>query len=142
MPGFTNRKPKHQDVKGLFPFARLLACGGDTFPQAEAFYEELVSLLERQEAERLEFRNRSTALPLREAAFLTLAHFRDAQRYAAQPAAADMAFAIAAYAHGWSDSDIAAELAANYLYRDNNQKRRDAYLRRTLTKAAQWARRS
>ena len=142
MPGFTNRKPKHQNARGLYPFARLVACSRDSFPQAEAFHRELIALFERQEAEQRESRTRYVAHTILPSASLTLARFRSASRYARQPAAADMAFAIAAFAHGWSDHDIAAELAANYLSRDNNQRRRNAYIRRTLTKARQWVSKS
>ena len=138
MPGFTNRKPKHQDAKGLFPFARLIECSGDKFPQAKAFHAELMALFERQEAEQRESRSRSFTHPILSSRSLTLARFRSASRYAGQPAAADMAFAIAAYAHGWADDDISAELAANYLSRDRSRRRRDMYIRRTLTKALQW----
>ena len=142
MPGFTNRKPKHQDVNGRYPFARLLACSGDTFPQAEAFHEELVALFERQKAEQRVSRSRSFARAILPSPSLTLARFRSASRYAGQPAAADMAFAITAYAHGWSDDAISAELATNYLSRGQSRRRRDMYIQRTLTKALQWVSKS
>ena len=81
-------------------------------------------------------------LPCRASRFVlpvTLARFRISPPYGGRPAAADMAFSIAAYAQGWSETDIAAALSLNYLSRDNNPARQAAYIRRTLAKARCWA---
>ena len=110
MPGFINRKPKHQDVKGRYPFARLVACSGDMFLQAEACYTNLIALFERQEAEQRESRSRYVVHSILPSAFLTLARFRNALRHTGRSAAADMAFAIAAYAHVWSDRTLRRSL--------------------------------
>ena len=60
-------------------------------------------------------------------------------KYAGRPAAADMAFCIAAFSTGWSQSQVAAALAAEYLSRNPSQARRNAYIRRTTNKAMLWA---
>ena len=88
MPGFTNRKPKHQNALGLYPFARLVACSGDLFLQAEAFCAEVIASFERQAAEQREFRSRYALRPFSSSAPLTLAQFRNAPKYTGQPAAA------------------------------------------------------
>ncbi len=59
--------------------------------------------------------------------------------YHGRPAAADIAFSIAAVAQGWSESDIAAALNREYLSRNASHSRQAAYIRRTLSKAILWA---
>ncbi len=86
-------------------------------------------------AARLSFASR----PVRTPGSVTLSRFRTSPRYAGRPAAADMAFSIAACAQGWAESEIAAALAQDYLSRDNSCTRQAAYIRRTLNKAQKWA---
>ena len=138
-PGFTNRKPQHRNAAGLYPFAHLTQCSGQSFPHAQAFHEELLALSEQQQTERLSKRLCYRALPHRPSTGLALARFRNAPKYQGRPAAADLAFAIAAFAHGWPKQDIATQLTADYLSRDRNQRRREAYIQRTLMKAMRWA---
>jgi RepB DNA-primase from phage plasmid len=37
LAGFTNRKQKHQQPDGFFPFVKLLEASGEVYPQAKAF---------------------------------------------------------------------------------------------------------
>ncbi len=69
---------------------------------------------------------------------VTLSRFRLSPRYQGRPAAADMAFCIAACAQGWSESEITAALCRDYLSRDQSPTRQFAYIRRTLIKAIRW----
>ena len=41
LPDFTNCKPKHSKPDGLFPFVRLRSHGGQQYPTAEAFEQEM-----------------------------------------------------------------------------------------------------
>jgi hypothetical protein len=138
-PGFTNRKPQHLSIQGLYPFARLTTYDGQAFALAEPFRLRLVALQQEAEQERAAARLRFASRPTHYAALLTLSRFRTSPRYDGRPAAADMAFCIAACAEGWSESDIAAELSRAYLSRDSNRSRQAAYIRRTLAKAVRWA---
>jgi hypothetical protein len=138
-PGFTNRKPQHQNVQGLYPFARLTSHAGQPFPALKSFGIQLAKLQERAEQERaaarLNYASKATHYP----GPVMLSRFRTSARYIGRPAAADMAFSIAAYAQGWSESDIAAALARDYLSRDKNHTRKAAYIHRTVSKALRWA---
>jgi hypothetical protein len=138
-PGFTNRKPQHRNAQGLYPFARLTSHHGQSFALAEPFRLRLTALQQKAEQERaaarLNFASRSTRYP----APVTLSRFRTSPRYIGRPAAADMAFCIAAYAQGWSEADIAAALKRNYLSRNTSRPRQAAYITRTLAKAIRWA---
>lgn len=138
-PGFTNRKPQHRNVEGLHPFARLVIHSGQSFPAAETFRLQLAVLQEIAQQEHTAARFRFASRPARYAAPITLSRFRMAPRYAGRPAAADMAFCIAACARGWPESDIAAALSREYLSRDTCLKRQEAYISRSVTKALRWA---
>ena len=139
-PGFTNRKPQHRNQSGLYPFAHLRSSIGTVFHQADDFRVELLQLQQKAEAERAAVRLSLEARPVvRRPAPVTLSRFRSSPNYANRPAAADMAFCIAAVAQGWSESDIAAALSRDYLSRDTSKSRQVAYIRRTLSKAIRWA---
>ena len=138
-PGFTNRKPQHRNAQGLYPFARLHSHSGQTFPYAAPFRFRMAALQESAEQERAAARLRFAAKPTRYAAPVKLSRFRMSPQYGGRPAAADMAFCIAACAQGWAESDIAATLSSQYLSRDTSRTRQAAYIRRTLAKAVQWA---
>ncbi len=138
-PGFTNRKPQHRNAQGLYPFARLVSHPGQPFPAAEPFRLQLDAIQKKAEQERTAARLSFASRPVRTSSSVTLSRFRTSPRYAGRPAAADMAFSIAACAQGWAESEIAAALARDYLSRDTSRTRQAAYIRRTLNKAQRWA---
>lgn len=139
LPGFTNRKPQYMQHDGLFPFVRLHSHSGQLFSAAHPFDTDAVrhheaNMLGRRQ-QRQSFRpwlGRSTSL--------VLSRFRAAARYAGRPAAADMAFSIAALANGWTRNQVADALTSEYLSRNPSPSRRAAYIRRTIFKATLWAR--
>ncbi len=139
LPGFTNRKPQHRQNAGLFPFVRLHGHTGQQFTAAELFELEAQRLYHAKIVERQ--RQRESFRPwFGKAPLLDLSRFRTSARYEGRPAAADMAFSVAAIANGWSMSQVADALASNYLSRNPSQSRRAAYVRRTIDKAKLWVR--
>ena len=139
LPGFTNRKPQHRDTRGVFPFVLLHEHGGEPFASAENFHVQLLTRHARIAQERAALRVRFPKGTGQTHGTRSLPQFRSLPRYAGRPAAADMAFSVAAYASGWPEQDIAAALARDYLSRDTSPSRRAAYIRRTLTKALRWS---
>jgi hypothetical protein len=137
-PGFTNRKLQHRNAQGLYPFARLHSVTGQTFAVAEPFRLRITALFQKAEQENAAARNSFASRPTRYAAPVTLSQFRTSARYIGRPAAADMAFCIAACSQGWTESDIAAALSCEYLSRATSRTRQAAYIRRTLAKAFRW----
>ncbi len=137
-PGFTNRKPQHRNAQDLFPFVRLHSHTGQQFTNAERVEIEVASLYRSREMERLEQRQSFRPWTGR-AVKLCLSRFRTSTRYQGRPAAADMAFSIAALANGWSQTQVADALASEYLSRDPSPSRRAAYVRRTTAKALLWS---
>ena len=138
-PSFTNRKPQHRNAQGLYPFARLISSPGQPFAAAEPFRTQLLATQQQIEQQRAAFRLSFAARPVRFPSPVTLSRFRTSPRYSGRPAAADMAFSIAACAQGWTEADIAVALAADYLSRDTSKVRQNAYIRRTVFKALRWA---
>ncbi len=138
LPGLTNRKPQHQNAQGLFPFVRLRSHTGQQFTNADRFEDEVASLYRFREMERL--KQCQSFRPWTGSAFnLCLSRFRTSPRYFGRPAAADMAFAIAALSNGWSQTQVTDALASEYLSRDPSPIRRAAYIRRTTAKALLWS---
>lgn len=138
-PGFTNRKPKHCNAQGIFPFARLHSHTGQAFTAAATFHAHLLTLQYQAKQKHIALRLHYVASRTRFTAPLSLSRFRTSPRFQGRPAAADMAFCIAAYSHGWTQPDIAAALSRDYLSRDTNHTRQAAYISRTLEKASKWA---
>lgn len=136
-PGFTNRKPQHRLAHGLYPYAVLHEHAGSVYPAAESFRAEVIAAHAQAE---VDARRRIACFggrPVRNRANVSLSRFRGSLRYCGRPAAADLAFSIYAYAHGWSEAEITHALRTEYLSSDTSPHRQNAYLRRTISKALQ-----
>jgi hypothetical protein len=72
---------------------------------------------------------------------LSLERFRSSTKYQDRPAAADIAFCVAAFANGMTEDRIGCALEDDYLSRDPSPSKRAAYIRRTMEKAKRWAER-
>jgi hypothetical protein len=67
--------------------------------------------------------------------FVSLEQFHASTKYADSPAAADIAFCVAAFANGVSDDRIERAPEDDYLSRDPSPTTRAAYIRRSMAKA-------
>ena len=142
-PGFTNCKPKYRKEDGLFPFVRLKGHSGEQFPLAEVFTQEITKLYEEREQER-KARRILASLSLQRGprlSNLSLERFRTSTKYLDRPAAADIAFCVAAFANGMTEDRIERALVDDYLSRDPSPSKRAAYIRRTMERARRWAER-
>jgi hypothetical protein len=137
LPAFTNCKPKYRKPDGLFPFVRLHSYTGKQYPMAQTFEQEIAKLYEARELEREARRLQSSLSPQRgpRLSNLSLERFRTSIKYQDRPAAADIAFCVAAYANGMSEDRIERAIEDDYLSRDPNPTKRAAYIRRTMEKA-------
>ena len=139
LPGFTNCKPKYTRQDGLFPFVRLRNHSGQEFSSAKTFLEQITEAYEAREREREQRRAESILSPQRGPRSLpSLERFRTSARYADRPAAADIAFCVAAYSNGMDEARIEQALEDDYLSRDPSPSKRAAYIRRTMAKARDW----
>jgi hypothetical protein len=110
---------------------------------AETFAAEIIRLYKIRERER-EGRRRQASLSPQSgmrSSNLSLERFRTSSKYDSRPAAADIAFCVAAYANGMNEELIQRALEEDYLSRDPSPSKRASYIRRTMTKARDWANR-
>ena len=135
-----------QAENGLFPYVLLRSSSGVEFSAAARFRLEVTKLyqLHEQEREARAVQHQPRPVPVSgQPAYscLSLERFRNAAKFHDRPAAADIAFCVAAISLRMPDDAIAATLEINYLSSDPNPSRRAAYIRRTMTKARSWAKR-
>ena len=138
LPGFTNCKPKYRKPDGHFPFVRLKSHSGTQYPMAEAFVDEITKLYQEREQEREAKRASLSPRRGRRISAVSLEQFRTSSKYQDRPAAADIAFCIAAYANGMTEDRIERALEDDFLAPDSSPSRRAAYIRRTTDKARRW----
>ena len=146
LPGFTNCKPKYRKDNGLYPYVLLRSCTGNQYRRASLLRIELTRQFQLQEHERqarIAQQRAAVFSPRRGTRYshLSLERFRTAPKYHDRPAAADIAFCVAAYSLGMPDDVMVNTLDCEYLSRDPNPARKAAYIRRTMAKARLWANR-
>jgi hypothetical protein len=146
LPGFTNCKPKYRKSDGLYPYVLLRSATGVQYRQAAYLRLEMTKLyqLQEQEREARAVQHQARPVPVSgQAAYscLSLERFRDAPKFHDRPAAADLAFCVAALSLRMPEDVIATTLDSLYLSRDPNPSRKAAYIKRTMAKARSWAHR-
>jgi hypothetical protein len=146
LPGFTNCKPKYRKDNGLYPYVLLRSATGVQYQQAAYLRLEMTKLYQLQEQEREARAARYSANSFRSAgrsshSWLSLERFRNAPKFHDRPAAADLAYCVAALSLRMPEDAIATTLDSLYLSRDPNPSRKAAYIKRTMAKARSWAQR-
>jgi len=146
LPGFTNCKPKYRRDNGLYPYVLLRSATGVQYRQAAYLRLEMTKLYQLQEQEREERAVQHQARPVSVSgqpaySCLSLERFRNAPKFHLRPAAADLAFCVAALSLRMPEDAIATTLDSQYLSRDPNPSRKAAYIQRTMAKARSWAQR-
>jgi hypothetical protein len=146
LPGFTNCKPKYRKGNGLYPYVLLRSATGVQYGQAACLRLEMTKLYQLQEQERetraVQYQMRPIPVSGQTAySCLSLERFRNAPKFLDRPAAADLAFCVAALSLRMPEDAIAATLDSQYLSRNPNPSRKTAYIKRTMAKARSWAHR-
>ena len=146
LPGFTNCKPKYRKDDGLYPYVLLRSATGEQYRQAAFLRLEMTKLyqLEVQEREARAARHSANSFAAAKRpshTWISLERFRNAPKFHDRPAAADLAFCVAAFSLRMPEDAIAGTLDSLYLSRDPNPSRKAAYIKRTMTKARSWAQR-
>lgn len=146
LPGFTNCKPKYQKPNGLYPYVLLRSCTGEGYKMAAFLRLELTSQFQLQQLEQQNRIAQSKSIPFSPRggprySHLSLERFRTSAKYQDRPAAADLAFCVAAMSLQMPEDAIASTLSGEYLSRDPNAARKAAYINRTLAKARTWTQR-
>jgi hypothetical protein len=146
LPGFTNCKPKYRRDNGLYPYVLLRSATGVQYRQAAYLRLEMTKLYQLQEQEREARAAKHSASSITTAgrpshSWLSLERFRNAPKFHDRPAAADLAYCVAALSLRMPEDAIATTLDSQYLSRDPNPSRKAAYIQRTMAKARSWAHR-
>ena len=107
---------------------------------AQSFVEEITKLFQARERKRKARRLQASLSPRRgPRSEPSLERFRTSSKYQDRPAAADIAFCVAAYACGMEEVLMKRALEGDYLSRDLSASKRNSHVRRTMTKARDWA---
>jgi hypothetical protein len=138
LSGFTNRKQKYQDAESrLYPFVKLVDADGRVYAEALRFLTTVKEALEKSNEERQRLRNRmETARSLERTSLKAIDAFRSNPKYAGDGTRIDLAYAIYAFSHGVTETEVRAAIKSRDLAHKGNQKRQDEYVDRTVKKAA------
>jgi hypothetical protein len=133
LSGFTNRKPKYQDVTtGLYPLVRLIEAEGKVYPRADHF----LASVRRSVEERLQTRERLQTIVLPDGRYRkTIDTFRSDHRYAGDGNRIDLAYAVYALSHGATEAEVAAAIRTRDLSKKGAEHRQQDYVERTIRKA-------
>jgi hypothetical protein len=136
LSGFTNRKPKYQDVAtGLYPLVRLIEAEGRVYSRADHFLASIRRGVEERLQARERLRLRTTTLPIapkRKA----IDAFRCDPRYAGDGNRIDLAYAVYALSHGATEEEIATGIRTRDLSKKGPEHRQQDYVERTIRKAS------
>lgn len=134
LAGFTNRKQKHQSPEGVFPFVRLIAASGASYPAADKFIAEIESKIQHEklwrQRERAQFRQHRSPDLLK-----TIDQFRANPLYGGDGTRVDLAYAIYALSHGVAEGTVEAAIRSRDLSHKGSEKRQAEYVDRTIQKA-------
>ena len=135
LSGFTNRKPKYQDLTtGLYPLVRLIEAEGKVYPRADHFLASVRRSIEERLQARERLRLQTTTPPIgwqRK----TIDSFRSDPRYAGDGNRIDLAYAVYALSHGAIEAEVAAAIRTRDLSKKGAEHRQQDYVERTIRKA-------
>lgn len=141
LAGYTNRKQKHRQPEGYFPYVRLIEAEGLQYPEAANFLrhvEEEVREATRAWMERREF--------LRKAphdaneTIKNIDYFRSHSKYGGAQSRSDLAYAVYALDHGVSETRVRDAIASQDLSFKGTSSRQADYIERIIEKASAFLR--
>lgn len=134
LAGFTNRKPRHRQADGLYPFVQIVERNSrGVHSCASSFLAGIRACLLQEGPPRS-----SAALHPRSSATVplkTIDDFRADPSYAGDGNRIDLAFAVYALAHGHSEHTVLAALRTRDLTKKGSDARQNTYVARTVAKA-------
>jgi len=134
LAGFTNRKLRHRDSGGLFPFVKLCEASGALYDGAERLISQAELQLADEKQRRADIRHTVVSdRPSR--ALKSIEQFRANPIYAGDATRIDLAYAIYALSHGASVEQIEETIRTRDLSHKGGERRQADYLARTITKA-------
>lgn len=141
LAGFTNRKEKHRQPDGHFPYVRLIETEGGHYPQAPDFLNHIDEELRQAARAALERREFLRKLPSRAVGDVNgIEHFRNHPKYGGAQSRSDLAYAVYALDHGIPESRIRDAIASQDLSFKGTRARQADYIDRIIEKATAFLR--
>ena len=140
LAGFTNRKLRHRNSDGLFPFVKLCEASGALYDGAERLISQAELQLADEKQRRADIRGAAVS-DRRPRAVKSIGQFRANPIYAGDDTRIDLAYAIYALSQGASVEQIEQTIRTRDLSHKGGEKRQADYLARTITKAINLLRR-
>ena len=138
LAGFTNRKDKHRQPGGHYPFVRLVHATGGVYENAKEFLADVQSRLEKAQIENDRRRDWFRKNGSRTAGLAkSIDQFRRDPRYAGDGNRIDLAYAVHALCHGVSEEQVRRAIATRDLTKKGTTERQADYINRTVQKALQ-----
>jgi hypothetical protein len=141
LAGFTNRKEKHRQADGYFPYVRLLEAAGTQYPAAQQFLREIEAEFKASVqalAKRRDFlrkRPQSAGETIK-----GIEYFRNHPKYGGAQSRSDLAFAVYALDHGVPESRVRDSIATQDLSFKGSSARQSDYIDRIIDKASAFLR--
>jgi len=137
LAGFTNRKEKHRQADGYFPYVRVLEATGTQYPEAARFLREIESELKaavEASAKRREFLRKH---PQSASEIIKgIEYFRNHPKYGGAQSRSDLAFAVYALDHGVPENRVRDAVATQDLSFKGSSARQSDYIDRIIDKAS------
>lgn len=133
LAGFTNRKPKYQDLNGRYPFCTLIEATGHVYDKAPVLVERVQRIAEDRRKQFEEQRQAVANIPHQPTK--SIEDFRRDFRYNGDLHRVDLAYAVYAASHGMPESQIRAAIATRDLSKKGNPSRQQTYISNTYQKA-------
>ena len=141
LAGFTNRKEKHRQSDGYFPYVRLLEATGTQYREAARFLREVEAEFKagvEASVKRREFlrkRPQPAAGPIK-----GIEYFRNSPKYGGAQSRSDLAYAVYALDHGVPESRVRDAIATQDLSFKGSSARQSDYIDRIIDKASAFLR--
>jgi hypothetical protein len=135
LAGFTNRKEKHRQEDGRFPFVQLIHAGGEVYPNANDFLLRIEDQLEAARREAEKRRSWANNRFRQNGDVKSIEYFRRDPRYGGDGNRIDIAYAVYALSHGVPEEQVRMAITSRDLNHKGNEKRQADYVDRTIQKA-------
>lgn len=136
LAGFTNRKDKHRQPDGYFPYVCLIEAEGQQYPEASNFLSQVEGELREAARVSIERREFLRKRPLRVGSELRgIEYFRSHPKYGGAQSRSDLAYAVYALDHGVPEGRVRDAIASEDLSFKGTSSRQAEYIDRIIEKA-------
>jgi len=137
LAGFTNRKEKHRQADGYFPYVRLIEAEGRQYIVATDFVRQVEEELREAAKASMERRGFLRKMPPREGVDIkSIEYFRNHPKYGGAQSRSDLAYAVYALDHRIPESRVRDAITSQDLSFKGTSTRQTDYIDRIMEKAS------